>query len=111
MAEPDRPAEAGAGCLTGTAGLGGITSLVIIPAYMLRLVNIRLQSTVSLSIQARSTDYSRMSRKSAVATNSFLVLNAPTKKVQDYKQMKPNGAVSWVWDHFSAPRIDFIIKI
>ena len=47
------------------------------------------------------TDYSKMSRKSAAATNSFLVLNAPTKKVQDYKQMKPTGAVSWVWDHFS----------
>ena len=42
-----------------------------------------------------------MSSKSAAATNSFLVLNEPTKKVQDYKQMKPNGAVSWVWDHFS----------
>ena len=94
MAEPDRPAEAEAGCLTGPAGLGGITSLVIIPAYMLRLVNIRLQSTVSLSIQARSTDYSKMSSKSAVATNSFIVLNAPTKKVQDYKQMKPTGTVS-----------------
>ena len=74
-------------------------------------LNIRLQSTVSLSIQARSTDYSKMSSKSAVATNSFLVLNAPTKKVQDYKQMKPTGAVSWVWDHFSAPRMDLIIKI
>ena len=43
-----------------------------------------------------------MSSKSAAATNSFLVLNAPTKKVQNYKQMKPTGAVSWVWDHFSA---------
>ena len=42
-----------------------------------------------------------MSSKSAAATNNFLVLNEPTKKVQDYKQMKPNGAVSWVWDHFS----------
>ena len=42
-----------------------------------------------------------MSSKSAAATNSFLVPNAPTKKVQDYKQMKPTGAVSWVWDHFS----------
>ena len=42
-----------------------------------------------------------MSSKSAAATNSFLVLNAPTKKMQDYKQMKPTGAVSWVWDHFS----------
>ena len=64
-------------------------------------LNIRLQSTVSLSSQARSTDYSKMSSKSAAATNNFLVLNEPTKKVQDYKQMKPNGAVSWVWDHFS----------
>ena len=42
-----------------------------------------------------------MLSKSAAATNSFLVLNAPTKEVQDYKQMKPTGAVSWVWDHFS----------
>ena len=42
-----------------------------------------------------------MSSKSAAATNSFLVPNAPTKKVQDYKQMKPTEAVSWVWDHFS----------
>ena len=41
-----------------------------------------------------------MSSKSAVATNSFLVLNAPTKKVQDYKQMKPNGAV------VAGPRLD-----
>ena len=45
-----------------------------------------------------------MSSKSAAVTNSFLVLNAPTKKVQDYKQMKPTGAVSWLWDHFSAVR-------
>ena len=105
------PAEAEAGCLSGPTGLGGITSLVIIPGIETSKLNIRLQSTVSLSIQARSTDYSKMSSKSAVATNSFLVLNAPTKKVQDYKQMKPNGAVSWVWDHFSAPRIDLIIKI
>ena len=42
-----------------------------------------------------------MLSKSAAATNSFLVLNAPTKEVQDYKHMKPTGAVSWVWDHFS----------
>ena len=46
-------------------------------------LNIGLQSTVSLSIQARSTDYSKMWSKSAIATNSFLVLN-PMKKVQDY---------------------------
>ena len=109
MAEPASPAKAEAGCLSGPAG--GITSLVIIPEIETSKLNIRLQSTVSLSIQARSTDYSKMSSKSAVATNSFLVLNAPTKKVQDYKQMKPTGAVSWVWDHFSAPRIDLIIKI
>ena len=31
VAEPARPAEAEAGCLSGPAGLGGITSLVIIP--------------------------------------------------------------------------------
>ena len=37
VAEPARPAEAEAGCLSGPAGLGGITSLLIIPAYMLRL--------------------------------------------------------------------------
>ena len=37
VAEPARPAEAEAGCLSGPAGLGGITSLIIIPAYMLRL--------------------------------------------------------------------------
>ena len=42
-----------------------------------------------------------MSSKSAAATNSFLVLNAPTKKVQDYKQEKPTGAIRWVWNHFS----------
>ena len=93
--------QAGAGCLSGPAGLGGkiygITSLRI----TCNLWDIRLQSTVSLPIQARSTDYSKMSSKSAAATNSFLVLNEPTKKVQDYKQMKPNGAVSCVWDHFS----------
>ena len=111
VAEPARPAEAEAGCLSGPAGLGCITSLVIIPEIETSKLNIRLQSYVSLSIQARSTDYSKMSSKSAVATNSFLVLNAPTKKVQDYMQMKPTGAVSWVWDHFSAPRIDLIIKI
>ena len=35
VAEPASPAKAG--CLSGPAGLGGITSLVIIPAYMLRL--------------------------------------------------------------------------
>ena len=39
VAEPARPAEAEAGCLSGPAGLGGkiygITSLVIIPAYNL----------------------------------------------------------------------------
>ena len=39
VAEPARPAEAGAGCLAGPVGLGGkiygITSLVIIPAYNL----------------------------------------------------------------------------
>ena len=32
----------------------------------------------------------------AAATNSFLVPNAPTKKVQDYKQMKPTEAVTLV---------------
>ena len=41
-----------------------------------------------------------MASESAV-NNSFLVLNAPTGKVQDYKQMKPTRAVSWVWDHFT----------
>ena len=54
VAEPARPAEAGAGCLSDPAGLGGkihgITSKL----------NIRLQSTVSLSIQAKSTDYSKI---------------------------------------------------
>ena len=39
VAEPARPAEVEAGCLSGPAGLGGkiygITSLVIIPAYNL----------------------------------------------------------------------------
>ena len=42
-----------------------------------------------------------MSSKTAAVTNSCLVLTAPTKKVQDYKQMKPTGAISWVWDRFS----------
>ena len=37
----------------------------------------------------------------SAATNSYLVLNAPIRKVQDLKQMKTTGAVSWVWDHFS----------
>ena len=39
VAETARPAEAEAeaGCLSGPAGLGGITSLIIIPEYMLRL--------------------------------------------------------------------------
>ena len=39
VAEPASPAEAGAGCLSGPASLGGkvygITSLVIIPPYNL----------------------------------------------------------------------------
>ena len=39
VAEPASPAKAGAGCLSGPAGLGGkiygITSPVIIPAYNL----------------------------------------------------------------------------
>ena len=74
MAEPASPAKAG--CLSGPAG--GITSLVIIPEIETSKLNIRLQSTVSLSIQARSTDYSKMSSKSAAATNSFIVLNEPT---------------------------------
>ena len=41
-----------------------------------------------------------MSSDSA-ATNSFLVLNAPSRKVQNNKQMKTTGAVSWVSNHFS----------
>ena len=94
-----------AGYLSGPAGLGGkiygITSLRtdgsslktvnLFPTvkncitFETSKLNIRLQSTVSLPIQATSTDYSKMSSKSAAATNSSLVLNAPTKKVQDYK--------------------------
>ena len=104
-AGPDRPAEAGAGCLSGPAGLGGkiygIASLRVTCNPETSKLDIQLQSTVSLSIQAKSTDYSKISSKSAAATNSFLVLHEPTKKVQDYKQMKLNGAVSCVWDHFS----------
>ena len=50
-----------------------------------------------------------MSSDSA-ATNNFLVLHAPTRTVQDYKQMKITGAVSWFWDHFSMydPKYNFV---
>ena len=58
VAEPASLAKAG--CLSGPAGLGGITSLVIIPEIETSKLNIRLQSTVSLSIQAKSTDYSKI---------------------------------------------------
>ena len=67
----------------------GISSLVIIHAY-----KILLQSPVSLSIQAISIDYTEMSGDS-VATDSFLVLNVPTRKEQDFKHMKTPGAISW----------------
>ena len=81
-AGPARPAEAGAGCLSGPAGLGskiyGIKFLRITCNFEISKLNIRLQSNVSLSIQARSTDYSKMRSKSAAATNSFIVLNEPT---------------------------------
>ena len=64
----------------------GITSLVIIYAY-------DLFNFVSPSIQA--INYFEISGES-VASNSFLVRDAPTRKVQDYKIMEQNGAVSWV---------------
>ena len=30
-----------------------------------------------------------------------MILDAPLKKVQDFRQIKPAGATSWVWDHFT----------
>ena len=71
----------------------GITSLVIIHAH-------ELFNSVSPSIQAV---YSSEMASESAASNSFLILNA-LKKMQDYKQMKPPGAVSWVSDHFSCVR-------
>ena len=75
----------------------------------LKRYNLRLQSSISLSIQAIPTDYSKMSSDSA-ATNSFLIINAPTRTVLDNKRMKTTGAVSWDWDYFSMydPKYNFV---
>ena len=109
LAGPARPAVAGAGCLAGLTGLSGeifngykmiskIKDVLNASEIMCKPLRRRDCTFNSSATEIENPINREMSL--SISSTSALVLGAPIQNPQDFRQVKPAGATSWVWNHF-----------